>query len=157
MFKTIVEGILWIEKCKTRQNRRKWSNLWRAPPDDFYPDLDPIECDNRRKRVISEIRSNKIKAQIIESQQIQQITCDNSTDAIFEVTRTIKSKQHKHTVNITNGYCNCHYFVHNQIPCIDRIQHMHKNSVWYCNAPPIQWKDKYTPSYYHVVIVCNRW
>ena len=119
VFKTIVEDILWVEKYKTRQKRYKQSMLWRAPPDDFYPDLDEIEYKNRPKRVVSEIRSNKMKSQIIEPQQIQKVTNSNATDIIFQVRRSIRDKHKTHTVNITNGYCNCHYFIHNQIPCID--------------------------------------
>lgn len=134
VFKTIVEDLLWVEKYQTRSKRYKQSNLWRAPSIDFYPDLQQIEYENRPKRVISEIRSNKLKSQIIEYEQIH--NCSNTTDIIYEVSRTTHNKLKTHTVNITNGYCNCHYFIHNQIPCIDMFAiFRHINHINFSNLP----------------------
>ena len=116
VFKTIVEDKLIPEKNKAADKQFALSNDWRERPETLYPDLDKIEYENRPPFIVSELRANKIESKIVRRCDIQLF---DTEEQIFTVHRKINTTQHEHTVNMKEGYCNCYYFMCNNVPCPD--------------------------------------
>ena len=81
---------------------------------ELWSDLERLEYA-QRPRVISELRTNKFKSKTIEAAQISKAEDGD----IYIVRRKKGKKTIELTLSIVDGYCSCHDFKRQRIPCVD--------------------------------------
>ncbi len=116
MFQNIVDHRLFPEGKAAKLKAYKQSDKHKTVHPSLYADLEAIEHVNRPGWIISELRANKLAAKQISSDNISIV---DRQEHVFRVRRKVNTKQREHTVNIKQGYCNCHYFMLKRIPCPD--------------------------------------